>query len=283
MEDFCPRHGKEYEMHCQQCSTEMVPLCALCVCEHNLEVHKVKTAHIDWTIQANIKQLGAELKKLDVQQAIVTGYCKRAEKDSERTNEIKGKLEDRINDAKELLEQKAKEVLDMHAGILEDHEAVMKEANDCEHNIKQNLSDPKKTEKKVRELTGQRKYVSALNEVKRALKEDVKIDEAKISLQIEKYEKGIDKFQDLFKELGVWVGDIQGLKKAKEKLAQLEKDNANLKGRTYYLTLSIETVDQQTAKLTKAAEENKKDKETINGLRANVGALNANKAELERK
>jgi hypothetical protein len=187
-------------------------------------------AHIDWTIQANVNRLGEGLKKLDEQQKIVTDYCKRAEKDSERTNEIKGKIEDRVSLAKELLEQKAKVVLDTHAVIQESYEAVMKEANDCEHNIKKNMSNPKKTNKKVKKLTSQRKYISALNEVQRALREDVKVDDKKIKLQIEKYEKEIGEFQDLFKELEVWVGGIQDSKKIRDKKEELEKANSTLQG-----------------------------------------------------
>jgi hypothetical protein len=229
MEDKCPKHNKFYEMHCKQCSKDMVPLCALCVCEHNLEVHKLETAHMDSTIKENIKRLGEGLKKLDKQQEIVTGYCKRAEKDSETTNEIKGKIEDRINRTKELLDQKTKAVLDKHSGILETYEAVTKETNDCEHNIKQNMSDPKKTKKKVKKFISEGRYVSALNEVLRALKEDVKVDDSKVRLQIEKYEKEINEFQDLYKDLEVWVGGIQDSKKIREQKEQLEAANISLK------------------------------------------------------
>jgi hypothetical protein len=203
----------------------------MCVCEHYQKEHKIKINHMEGRIIDKIKELEAGILELNKKQKSIVEYTSKAETATREKDKIKDEIETKIGKAKEFWQKQNEVVILKHEAIVKSYESIVKAANDCEHNIKLSMDDPKKMTQNAKKHIKEKKYMTALSEVEKALTEDAKIDETIIKAQMQKHEKLIEEFRELLENLDIGVLDIPKAKKLQADKNELETANADFKGK----------------------------------------------------
>lgn len=219
---LCEKHNRSQELFCFLCKSEDEPMCPLCMCTHQNEVHRGNTVHITTIIDKELRKVSELMKDGVKHQEVIAQHNVRAEKLITDKEKIRFALDERLESLMVFYTQQKGIVAENNAAMLKSHERILKEAQRAEYRINDNLKNPDKIPNRVKEMIAQENYWSALAEAKRALKEDVVFDDTQIKEELEKSEKCLQGYKDQLATL-----DIMPLHSAEYN--SLVADNASLR------------------------------------------------------
>lgn len=187
---MCDKHKRKLEAYCDICDAQEgreQAMCAICMCEHQNQLHGGKTRHITSTIKDILKQVGALMQKGEDHQLILHTYNTEAEDLLTAKEKVRLNVDEKLNKLRTFYKKQKAEVASNNASILLCHESIMKATQKSEYKIKENMKDPKKVERRVTEMMDKEDYWIALEEAQRALTEDARFDDTHIK---EEFDKG---------------------------------------------------------------------------------------------
>lgn len=222
-EDFCSKHGKEFEAVCNQCDKDQKPMCAICLCEHIKEKHNTNATHLTVLIKESLGKLngvdhnvGDHLKK-------ILDYEAKAGEMLKVKDEIKNNLQEKLNKLKCFLSKQNERVMVRNSDILKGYEEVSMEIDKIEHNLRNKVSSPEANNENVDKMIKKNKYWKALQEVNKLLNQEINLDDRLIINKFEKLDKHVSEFKDQLNSLDEEVIDILGAKELRDKLEQNEQ------------------------------------------------------------
>ena len=199
---FCKEHSKELEMFCFNCEGVKKPMCSLCMCEHYKTKHDIKgSTHLADLIGEGLKKVEASIINTTELQEKLKKFDNKAQKNQIAKDSLKAKLDEKIERLKNLFKEQEKLASANHADILRCHENTYKEIRKCESKLKENISDPKKIERKVNEMLKKKRYWDGYEEVNRALEDSTKLDDDEIKKNLDDYDKLLKEHENLLAAL----------------------------------------------------------------------------------
>lgn len=231
MSECCEKHKKEYEMFCFDCKSQAEPMCSICMVEHNQQHHAKGNTHISTLVKAGMVKVEAGMKQTEKHQEEIKVHDIRVEGMMKISEEVKAKLDMKIAAIKEHWMKQYERAGANHTNVLECHEKVVKEIRSCEHRIKENLNDPKRTEKKVAKLLKNHKYWQAYKVVNRALSEDVQLNDKDIKDKFVLYEKLLNEHKQQLVTLEAATIDPAEHQRLIDANKDLAKKNEKMQGR----------------------------------------------------
>lgn len=200
---FCADHKRSQELFCFKCRGREEPMCPLCMCKHQNEVHGEKTVHITTIIGDVLTQVSELMKGGVKHQEVITQHNAKAEKLITDKEAIRFQLDERLEGLMVFYTQQKAIVAENNAAMLKSHERILKETQRAEYKINDNLKNPDKVANRVKEMIDQEDYWPALAEANRALVEDVVFDDAQIKEELEKSEKCLQGYKDQLATLDI--------------------------------------------------------------------------------
>ena len=192
---YCEAHNRNKELFCFKCKGKEEPMCPLCMCTHQNEIHGERTVHITTIIGEVLTQV-SELMKDGVQhQEVITQHNAKAEKLIKDKEDIRIQLDERLESLMVFYTQQKAIVAENNAAMLKSHERILKESQKAEYKINDNLNNPDKVANRVKEMIDREDYWQALAEANRALVEDVVFDDTQIKDELGKSEVCLQAYQ----------------------------------------------------------------------------------------
>lgn len=219
--EFCYVHNRSKEIYCFKCKKRDEPMCPICMCNHQNEVHGEQAVHITTIIDDVLIKVSELMKGGVKHQEEITRHNTKAEKLIREKEEIRLQLDERLESLMVFYTQQKAIVAENNAAMLKSHERILKEAQKAEYKINDNLKNPDKVAHRVKEMVDKEDYWAGLAEANRALVEDVVFEDASIKEELTKSEKLLQAYHDQLATL-----DITPLHNAQYK--KLIKDNEDL-------------------------------------------------------
>ena len=221
----CEQHSKDLEMFCFDCEGVKKPMCSLCMCEHYKTVHHISgTTHILDLIRESLKKVGENIQNTSNLQEKLKEYDNKAQKNQIAKDNLKAKLDEKLLRLKNLFKEQESLASVNHAEILRCHENTYKEIRKCESKIKDNLNDPQKIERKVKEMLKKQRYWESYEEVNRALEDTTKLDDAEINKNLNEYEKLLMDHEKILTALDITPAHASEYRLLKEENEQLKRN-----------------------------------------------------------
>ena len=159
-------------------------MCPLCLCNHQKEVHGEETVHITSLIDDVLKQVKERLKDGEKHQEVISRHSAKAELLIKEKETIRFQLDSRLESLMEFYTQQKEIVAKNNTAMLQSHEKILKETQRAEYKINDNLKNPDRVERRVKDMIHEEEYWPALAEANRALVEDVAFDDSSIQEEL---------------------------------------------------------------------------------------------------
>ena len=222
---ICKNHLKEVEMFCSECEEVKEPMCSICMCEHyKLHHNKKGPIHLTDLIEERLKKVEISIQNTTELQKKLKEFDNKAQKNQVAKDDLKAKLDDKLERLKSLFKEQEKIASSNHADILRCHENTYKEIRKCESKLKENLSDPKKIERKVNDMIKKKRYLDGYDEVNRALEDSTKLDDTEIKKNLEDYEKLLGEHKNLLAALDNTPATASEYRQMREENEQLKRN-----------------------------------------------------------
>ena len=200
---LCKKHNRSQELFCFLCKSEDEPMCPLCMCAHQNEVHKGNTVHITTIIDKVLAKVSELMKDGVKHQEVITQHNARAEKLITEKEKIRFALDERLESLMVFYTQQKGIVAENNAAMLKSHERILKETQKAEYRINENLKNPEKIPNRVKEMIAQEHYWPALAEAKRAHQEEVDFNDDLIKDELEKSEQCLQGYKNQLATLDI--------------------------------------------------------------------------------
>lgn len=231
---MCDKHKRKLEAFCDICDAhegKEKAMCAICMCDHQNQVHGGKTRHITSTINGILDQIRILMQKGEDHQLILQTYNKEAEDLLTAKENVRLKVDEKLNVLRAFYKKQKAEVASNNATILLCHESIMKATQKGEYKIKENLKDPNKVARRVTKMIDQEDYWVAFEEAKRALAEDARFDDTQIKEEFAKGRVLLAKYEKQLSALDVMPLDSSEYTKLLNEKAGLTRDNQTVRGK----------------------------------------------------
>jgi len=219
--EYCFKHNRRKEVYCHKCPNKDIPMCALCMFEHQNEVHGERTVHITTIIQQVLAQVSERMKEGVIHQEVLAKHNDKAEKLITEKEQIRLQLDQKLESLMAFYTEQKTIVAENNAAMLKSYERILKESQKTEYKINDNLNNPDKVANRVKEMIDEEEYWQALAEANRALVEDVVFDDATIREELDNSEKYLQGYREQLATL-----DITPLHSSKHR--KLMDENTNL-------------------------------------------------------
>ena len=211
-------------MFCFDCEGVKKPMCSLCMCEHYKTVHHINgTKHLSDLIEERLIKVEANSENTAGLQEKLKEYDNKAQKNQIAKDNLKAKLDEKLLKLKNLFKEQETLASANHADILRCHENTYKEIRKCESKLKENLNDPKRVGRKVKELLKDQKYWEGYEEVNRALDDTSKLDDIEIDKNLKEYDKLLNEHKNLLAALDITPGHASEYRQLREENEQLKR------------------------------------------------------------
>jgi len=228
--NICDKHKFHFEMYCceEGCDAEKAPMCPMCMCEH-VQKHHVKATHIKEYVDRGLERVREGRGKLMEQQAKVQEYHDTAEDYLKTKDTVQDQLGAILERLLKLVQDQQSQATDTNRTILKCHEKTSKAIKQCEHKLKEKINDPDGIKSQVDVLVKGRNYLSALEEIDKALHDDSQLDDQEIITELGDWKKLLDDYQRQLKELDATPAQLADYKKTYDKNDELTNANSDLK------------------------------------------------------
>ena len=197
----CDKHSKDLEIFCYECNGVTEPFCSLCICEHYKTKHNKDMKHVTNLIDDKLKQIAENCQNTAGLQEKLKLYDIQAQNNQITKDDLKAKHDEKLLRLKNLFKEQESLASANHAEILRCHEKTYKEIRKCESKLKDNINEPQKISKKVKDLTSQQRYWEGYEEVKRAIEDSKKLDDEDIKKNLNEYTKLLEEHKNLLAAL----------------------------------------------------------------------------------
>jgi thymidylate synthase ThyX len=202
------------------------------MCEHYKTVHHINgSTHLVHLIEEGLIRVGENISNTSVLQDKLKDYDNKAQKNQIAKDDLKAKLDEKLLKLKNLFKEQENLASHNHADILRCHEKTYKEIRKCESKLKENLSDPQKIDRKVKEMVKNQRYWEGYEELKRALEDTTKLDDKEISKNLKEYDKLLEEHQTLLAALEITPASTSEFRFNKEENELLKSNLGYLSSR----------------------------------------------------
>jgi hypothetical protein len=179
--------------------------------------------HVSDLIEDGLKKVGKNISNTAGLQEKLKDFDNRTQKNQMAKDDLKAKLDEKLLRLKNLYKEQENLASANHADILRCHEKTYKEIRKCESKFKETQNDPKKIERKVKELLKNQRYWEGYEELNKALEETTKLDgDKEIEKNLTEYDKLLKEHENLLIALDVTPEHASEFRKLKEENAQLK-------------------------------------------------------------
>lgn len=234
-------------------------MCSICMCEHQNERHGTNGTHITSLIHDVLAQVGKLIEKPEEQQRQIKEYNKSAEELITAKEAIRLKLEEKLENLRAVYKKHKALVAYHNAAILKCHETILKETQDGEHKLKESMKDPKRIERRVKEMVQREDYWVAYEEAKQALGDNTHVDDRQIKAEFAKCDMLLKAYQEQLMALDITSFDSTKYNKLLEDNAGLLGENQKISGITVMGSYNIGELE----KCKKTMQVNKKNMEQL--------------------
>jgi hypothetical protein len=154
-------------------------------------------------IEEGLKKVGDNISNTTGLQEKLKEYDNKAQKNQIAKDNLKAKLDEKLLRLKNLFKEQENLASANHADILRCHEKTYKEIRKCESRLKENLNDPQKIDRKVKEMVKNQRYWEGYEELNRALEDTTKLDDNEINKNLIEYDKLLKEHENLLITLDI--------------------------------------------------------------------------------
>jgi chromosome segregation ATPase len=194
------------------------------MCEHYKTVHHINgSTHLANLIEEGLRKVGDNISNTAGLQEKLKEYDNKAQKNQIAKDNLKAKLDEKLLKIKNLFKEQESLASHNHADILRCHEKTYKEIRKCESKLKENLNDPQKIDRKVKEMVKNQRYWEGYEELNRALEDTTKLDDKEINKNLSEYDKLLEEHQSLLAALDITPASTSEFRLMREENEQLKR------------------------------------------------------------
>ena len=224
----CEKHKRVCETFCFQCKKIDKPMCPVCLCEHNAEVHSVKNAHITLVIQQGQEEIKQCLTQTAEKQQKIKTLTEQVEAARKEKDEVLGKMSDKLTQLETYCKEQRAKGEGSDKTILASLETILAQMKAWDEKLHTREAVPARLAPRVEELLGKQSYWDAYDEVYGALAKEVQLNEQEVATMFEECGKTRGEFKKQLTQVeAVSLTESDG--KFKEQSEALERELAHLK------------------------------------------------------
>jgi len=178
-----------------ECEKYASPMCSICLCEHNQQVHETNSVHISALVLQKLPNACAHMTNLDEQQSQLREFTKGAEESEKLKEKIKAAAEFEINKGIEFWKMQDLRMKERNDFLNKEHDKIKNEINRVSKEILDKAKDPKTIEEKIKALIAKQDYWQAYKEIEWAIDKDSNKDDKIIQAMLKKYSEMLIEFE----------------------------------------------------------------------------------------
>jgi hypothetical protein len=242
----CEKHKRACEAFCFQCHKIEKPMCPICLCEHNAEVHAVKSAHITQVIKQQMDAIRECLAQTPEKQQKIKELTEQAAAIKKEKDDVLGHMDDKLKLLEAYCKEQRVKTEESDKTLIQFCDDILGQMKGWEEKLRTREAVPERLAPKLDELMANQKYWEAYDESSNALQKEVQLNEQEVVQIFQKCDVARADFKKRLVE--VEAVDVNGgsspLREQNEKLTQ---ELAALRGTSHCVPLRLDGHPEPTA------------------------------------